>query len=168
MKATALPVALLALGVAVGFLALTPAPAAEPKPDVVFQWEYHVLTEEQVIALGKKDLAAGLNRLGDEGWELVTAGAHYIFKRPKDLARKQAADIRRQFDAAEADVEAWKERVSWSERMLKKGYLTEKHVEAERAQLKKAEAALDLARMALKNLPSAPKEPEQKESRPEK
>jgi hypothetical protein len=168
MKAIPMAVVLLVAGVAVGILPFSAASAAESKPGVVFRWEYHVLTEEQVIALGKKDLAAGLNKLGDEGWELVTVGAHYVFKRPKDLAQKQAADIQRQIAVAEADVEAWKERVTWSERMLKKGYLTEKHVETERAQLKKAETVLDLARMALENLPSAPKEPDQKEPRPEK
>ena len=79
--------------------------AAEPKPAVVYQWEYRVLSEEQVIALGKKDLTAGLNQLGDEGWELVTAGAHYIFKRPKDLAQKQAAEIKTRIGIAEADVQ---------------------------------------------------------------
>ncbi len=151
------------LAVAVGVLSFSAASAAEPKSAVVFRWEYRVLTEEQVTALGKKDLTAGLNKLGDEGWELVTAGARYIFKRPKDLAQKQAAEIQRQVAAAEADVEAWKDRVSWSERMLRKGYLTEKHVEAERTQLKRAEAALDVARRALQNLPAAPNEPAQKE-----
>ncbi|HKI37103.1 MAG TPA: hypothetical protein VKA46_34940 [Gemmataceae bacterium] len=163
MKSSPLAVVLLVLAVAVGILPVSAASAAESKPDVVFQWEYHVLTEEQVSALGKRDLTAGLNKLGDEGWELVTAGARYIFKRPKDLAQKQAAEIQRQVAAAEADVEAWKDRVSWSERMLRKGYLTEKHVEAERTQLKRAEAALDVARRALQNLPPAPNEPEQKE-----
>jgi hypothetical protein len=161
-------VVLLALGVTVGIVPLSAASAAESKPDVLFQWEYRVLTEEQVIALGKKDLAAGLNELGNEGWELVTVGAHYIFKRPKDMAQKQAAEIKRQIAVAEADVEAWTDRVTWSERMLKKGYLTAKRVETERAQLKKAETVLDMARRALKNLPAAPKEPEQKEPRPEK
>ena len=82
MKATPMAVVLLTLGFAVGILPFSAASAADSKPDVVFRWEYRVLTEEQVIALGKKDLAAGLNKLGDEGWELVTVGAHYIFKRP--------------------------------------------------------------------------------------
>jgi hypothetical protein len=168
MKTISMTVALLVLGVAFSILPSSVASAADPKIDVVFQWEYRVLSEEQVVALGKKDLAVGLNQLGHEGWELVTVGAHYIFKRPKDLPQKQAAEIKRQIATAEADVEAWQERVNWSERMLKKGYLTEKHVETERAQLKKAETVLDLARMALKNLQSAPKEPEQKEPRPEK
>ena len=162
MKSIPLAAVLPMLAVAVGVLPFSAASAAEPKPAVVFRWEYRVLTEEQVTALGKKELTAGLNKLGDDGWELVTAGARYIFKRPKGLAQKQAAEIKRQVSAAEADVEAWKDRVSWSERMLRKGYLTEKHVEAERTQLKKAEAVLDTARRALQSLPPAPNEPEQK------
>jgi len=164
----AVPTTVVLLVVAVGLGPFSAASAAELKPDVVFQWEYRVLTEEQVIALGKKDLAAGLNKLGDEGWELVTVGAHYIFKRPKNLAQIQLAEIKRQIALAESDVEAWKERVAWSERMLKKGYLTERHVESERAQLRRAETVLDMARRALKILPSAPEEPEQKVPRPEK
>jgi hypothetical protein len=168
MKAISTALVLLLLGVAVGIVPPSAASAAESKPGTVFRWEYRVLTEEQVAALGKKDLAAGLNELGGEGWELVTAGAHYIFKRPKDVAQKQAAAIKREIAAAEADIEVWTERVAWSERMLRKGYVTEKHVQSERAQLKKAEAVLDEARRALKSLPTDPKQPEQKEPRPEK
>jgi hypothetical protein len=140
-------------------LAGSAASAPDSKPDGVLRWEYRVLTEEQVIALGKKDLAAGLNKLGEEGWELITTGAHYIFKRPRDLAQKQAAEIKRRIAIAEADVEAWKDRVTWSERMLRKGYMTESQVEAERARLKRAEAVLGEEREALKRLPSAPNEP---------
>ena len=168
MKAMSTAVVLLFAGAAAGTVPSSAASAAEPKPGILFQWEYRVLTEEQVAALGKKDLAAGLNALGDEGWELVTAGAHYIFKRPKDAARRQAAEVKRQVAVAEAEVEAWTERVAWSERMLRKGFVTAQHVQAERAQLKKAEAALDEARGALKGMPSEPKEPEQKVPRPEK
>jgi hypothetical protein len=168
MKSVPLTIVFPVIAVAVGILPFPAASAAEPKPDVVVQWEYRVLTEEQVIALGKMDLAAGLNKLGEEGWELATAGAHYIFKRPKDLAQKQLAEVRRRVAAAEADVEAWKDRVAWSERMVRKGYLTEKHVEAERTQLKKAEAVLDVERRALQNLPPAPNKAEQKEPKTEK
>ena len=165
MKTTHVAIVLLAAACVV----MSPAtPAAELRPGIAFQWEYRVLTEEQIVGLAKRDLAAGLNKLGEEGWELATAGTHYIFKRPRDLAQKQAAEIRHWIAAAESDVEAWKDRVAWSERMLKKGYLTEKLVEAERAQLRQAESVLDIARRALKNLPSDAKGPEQKDSRPEK
>ena len=118
------------------------------------RWEYRVLTEEQLIAFGQRDLAAGLNKLGDEGWELVTAGARCVFKLPKDLGQRQAAELRRQVGDAEADVQQWKDRVSWSERMLRKGYITQKQVEAEWMQLKKAEAALDMAQRALQDSPA--------------
>jgi hypothetical protein len=168
MKAIPIAVALIVLFIAAGFLPFSAASAAEANRGTACRWEYRVLTEEQLLALGQKDLAAGLNKLGDEGWELVTAGPRYIFKRPKDLAQQQAAELKRQVAAAEADVEAWKDRVTWSERMLKKGFVTEKHIETERTQLKKAEAILDVARRALQNLPSAPNAPEQKEPKPER
>jgi hypothetical protein len=35
------------------------------------RWEYKVMTTAEVRSLGKKDLDAGLNQLGHEGWELV-------------------------------------------------------------------------------------------------
>jgi hypothetical protein len=63
------------------------------------QWEYRMEYEGAVRKLGKDDVAAGLNRLGQDGWELVTvdqvqagAGAsavrvpRYFFKRPKRAA----------------------------------------------------------------------------------
>jgi hypothetical protein len=167
MKAIPQAVVFFVLAIAEGILPFPAASADEAKPGAVSRWEYRVLTEEQLVILGKKDLAGGLNALGDEGWELVTAGARYVFKRPKDLAQHQAAELKRQVAAAQADVEAWKDRVSWSERMQMKGFMTEKQVEAGRAQLKNAEATLDVARRALQNLPSAPNEPDHKQPRPE-
>jgi hypothetical protein len=149
-------------------LPFSAADAAESKSGAVRQWEYRVLTEGQVLALGKNDLATGLNKLGDEGWELVTVGGHYIFKRPKDLAQNRAAEIKRQLAEAEADVEAWKDRVGWAERMVRKGYMTEKHLDTERAQLKRAQSVLDAAREALKKLPSTPKGPEPKKPESER
>jgi hypothetical protein len=148
---------------------LVPAAAAAAKPAGISRWEYRVLAKEQLIELGKNDLAAALNQLGDDGWELVaTVEGRYIFKRPKDQDRKQLAELEHQVAAAEADVAGWKDRVAWAERMLKKGYLTEKHLQAERAQLTRAEQALDLARKALENRTSGPKGPEERESKPEK
>jgi Bacterial type II/III secretion system short domain len=52
-------------------------------------WEYKTLLKSQITELGKTDLGAGLNALGDEGWELVAVDrpekgtATYIFKRVK-------------------------------------------------------------------------------------
>jgi hypothetical protein len=144
---------------ALGMLSLGGAAlAAEEKPDLGARWEYRVLTKDQVLDLGKKDLAAGLNKLGDEGWELAAVDAAYIFKRPRGGSRKLAADLRRQIAWAEADVERLKDRVSWSERMVQKGYLTYQRVEAEKADLKRAETFLNEARKELEALPAEPKE----------
>jgi hypothetical protein len=35
------------------------------------RWEYKVLAEADILKLGKEDLAAGLTKLGEDGWELV-------------------------------------------------------------------------------------------------
>jgi Bacterial type II/III secretion system short domain len=48
---------------------------ARAKSALSTRWEYQVLTKEQVADLGKKNLAAGLNKLGDESWELVAVEA---------------------------------------------------------------------------------------------
>jgi hypothetical protein len=54
--------------------------------------------------------------------------------------------------ALEADVAAMKDRVAWSERMVKKGYLSAAQAEADRALLKKLQADLERARAELKGL----------------
>lgn len=50
------------------------APSAEPKAGQA-RWEYRVLKYEQLKKLAgeDKDLVAGLNKLGQEGWELAAA-----------------------------------------------------------------------------------------------
>jgi hypothetical protein len=79
-------------------------PAADAKPpadwasailpyldkDQVFplrpRWEYKVLSEGELLKLGKDDLAAGLNKLGEDGWELQGFDrTRFILKRPKVL-----------------------------------------------------------------------------------
>jgi hypothetical protein len=167
MKAMLLGFVLLTLGVANGPWQVT-ALLAQDKPAAVLRWEYHVLTKQQVIDLGKKDLAAGLNQLGNDGWELAAVDAVYIFKRPREQHRKQVADLQGQIALAEADLETWKDRVAWSERMAKKGYMSEQQVNAERLQLRRAEMALDKARTELKRLLPNAKDPETKERQPEK
>lgn len=96
------------------------------------RWEYRVLTKAKLLELGKNDLAAGLNQLGEEGWELVAVDRDftYIFKRPKDQLGKQIEDVKGQIALIEADVESLKDRVSWAERMAKKGFMTEQQVQA--------------------------------------
>src|SRR5690242_12280434 len=108
------------LPLALGLVASSPPAvrSAEPRPEAVLKWEYRVLSKEQVLELGKKDLTAGLNALGEEGWELVAAEPSYIFKRPKGPGPKQVEDLKRQVLQTRADVEAWKDRVSWAERMV--------------------------------------------------
>jgi hypothetical protein len=167
MKALSAVFVLLVIAVVSGASPVT-ALAAENRPDAVSMWEYRVLTKEQVLDLGKKDLAAGLNKLGDEGWELVVAEPAYIFKRPKDQLRKQVAEVKRRIALIEADVEQLKDRAAWAERMAKKGYLSGQQVDAEKRRLRAAETALDEARNGLKALPPDPKEPVEKANKPEK
>jgi hypothetical protein len=51
------------------------------------RWEYKVLSEGDVQKLGKEDLATGLNKLGEDGWELVGfEKTRFIFKRQKSVA----------------------------------------------------------------------------------
>jgi len=56
------------------------------------KWEYKVLNRGEIADLGNKDFATGLNKLGDEGWEMVALGPgvrntqEYYFKRPKARA----------------------------------------------------------------------------------
>jgi hypothetical protein len=159
----------IAIGVALAALALAGvATSAEPTTDGFIRWEYRVLTRAQVLELGKQDLTAGLNKLGDEGWELAGVDGPYIFKRLKDQVRRQADEIRRHIAIAEADVESWKERVTWAERMSKKGYMSATQLQAERAQLTQAELVLDAARKALKSIIPDRKEPGEKQRKPEK
>lgn len=130
--------------------------SAEPTPQPAVKWEYRIVSKDQLLELGKKDLVAGLNKLGDEGWELTAVEPAYIFKRPK-LTAKQIEDLKRRVLQAQADVEGWKDRVAWSERMVKKGYMTERQLEADRSLLQAAEIVLDKARQELKALPTEPK-----------
>jgi hypothetical protein len=167
MKAIPTGFVLLAVGVA-GAAPPVTALAAEGRPDAVARWEYRVLTKEQVVDLGKKDLAAGLNALGDDGWELVVTEPAFIFKRPKGLARRQAEEVKRRIALIEADVEQLRERAAWAEPMARKGFLTDQQVDAERSRLRAAEGALDAAREELKAFPADLKEPAGPERQPEK
>ncbi len=123
------------------------APAQENA--ATLRWEYRVLSKQHVLDLGKQDLAAGLNALGDAGWELAAVDAAYIFKRPRDAGRLREAARQRRMALIAADVDQWRERVAWAERMARKGFLSAQRVEADRARLQAAEAALDRARQEL-------------------
>jgi hypothetical protein len=131
--------------------------AAEPKPIVGPRWEYRVLTKEQVLELGKKDLVAGLNRLGEEGWDLVAVEPAHYFKRLKEQGIRQAEDVKRRIALLKEDLEMWKDRVTWCERMVRKGYMTETQLQAERAHLIAAELALQMTEKESKVVLPPPK-----------
>src|SRR5262245_30412877 len=68
----------------------------ERKAAVRSGWEYKTATAKEVRDLANNDLTAGLNRLGEDGWELVAVeprsdtgrslrDATYYFKRPKSV-----------------------------------------------------------------------------------
>jgi hypothetical protein len=71
----------------------TPPGVAGPR------WEYKIQAGDTLTELGQGDLAAGLNKLGEEGWELIAVPAaepgrafgrprgDYDFKRPKASVR---------------------------------------------------------------------------------
>jgi hypothetical protein len=168
MKAIARVIVFMAMSAVSGLVPGSVSSAAELTPDGVTRWEYRVLTKDQVLDLGKKDFTAGLNKIGAEGWELIAVEGGYIFKRPKDQVRKQVEEIKQQIALAESDLEAWKDRVAWVERMVKKGYMTERQLQNERAQLTRVEMALDWARKALKKLPADPQGTGEKERPPQK
>jgi hypothetical protein len=49
------------------------------------RWQYKVVPEADVLKLGKGDLAAGLNQLGESGWELVA------FEKTRFIPKRQNA-----------------------------------------------------------------------------
>jgi hypothetical protein len=122
----------------------------------VRKWEYRVVGKDQLPKAQAKDLVDALNKLGDEGWELVAAGDAYIFKRPKSEDR--AEEMRRQVAFLQAEVDRFKDRVAWSKRMARKGFLSDSQLQFEEDLLKEVESALDKARADLKALPRQPAE----------
>ncbi len=156
MKAKAITYVLIAMGVASGTLRgsedLLPGLGKGGRPEGAPKWEYRILTKEQIIELGKKDLAAGLNQLGDQGWELTAVETAFIFKRSKPQNDRRIEDVKSRIALIEADLEMWKDRVAWSERMLKKGFLSGAQVNGDRLELKKTEIALDSLYRELQSL----------------
>jgi hypothetical protein len=160
-KTIALAAKLLAIALAGGA-----PPLAARSAELAPQWEYRVLTKSELLDLGKKDLAAGLNKLGDEGWELAAVDTAYIFKRPK--AQAQAAVVRLRLKAAEADVEQQRERVQWSQRMVKKGFVAPNQLKEELRLLRELEIVLEEAEAEAKRLPPEPKKATEADRKPEK
>jgi hypothetical protein len=60
--------------------------------------------------------------------------------------KKNLADSKSRLALAVADLEMWKERVAWAERLAKKGFLSNTQFQAEKERLKAAEIALDRAK----------------------
>jgi hypothetical protein len=165
MKAVLTGFGVLVLGVA-SVAAQLPAVSAAGKPDAGPKWEYRVLTKAQVLDLGKKDLATGLNQLGDDGWELVAVDAAYIFKRIKNPSREHVAEIQRRIALIESEVDILRDRVAWAQRMAKKGFLSDRQLDAERLRLQVAESVLDEAQKELQILSTDPKEAGEKKDKP--
>jgi hypothetical protein len=152
---------LLAISVVAAASQLT-ARSADSTP----QWEYRVLTRAQLLDLGKQDLAAGLNKLGDEGWELAAFDSAYIFKRPK--VQKYAEVSKLRLKLAEADVEQQRERVQWAKRMVKKGFLPANQLKDEERLLREFEIVLEEAVQDVKSMPTEPKKGTPSDRKPEK
>jgi hypothetical protein len=177
MKTNSMAYLVIAIGFASGTLRSSEAPS-EGRAEAVPKWEYRILTKEQILELGKRDLAAGLNKLGDQGWELAAVEMAFIFKRPKSPLLPQGGDaiqrgerlgdIKRRIALSEADLEMWKDRVAWSERMLKKGFLSEAQVNGERLELKKLQISLDYLNREFQTLSPNPSDraPDRNPSRP--
>jgi hypothetical protein len=145
-------IALFAVLVGLGLVA-----SADDKP--LAKWEYRVVTKDQVAEIGKNDLAAGLNKLGSEGWELVVVDGGYIFKRPKLQNDRDIADLKLKIAILNRDIEMQKERVAWSNRMLKMGYMSNQAAAAEQERLERFELVLEKMTKDLDKLTVPPIEP---------
>ncbi len=145
----------------------TPIPAPHPAP---LQWEYRVVTKDQVLESGKKNLTAGLDRLGEEGWELVgiestSPPVVFYFKRPRTSAAERIEELKNLVARFELDAAVARERADWAERMARKGYAYESNVSVTQQQLKIAELALERARKQLKALTDGQAKPPDKEDK---
>jgi hypothetical protein len=133
------------------------------------RWEYRVVTKQQLLDLGDKDLAAGLNQLGAVGWELVAVDSAYIFKRGRDRVSQYLAAVRQRLAVAESDAKSRQDRSAWSERMFRKGLLSENQAKADRAAQTAAELLVERTRQELDALlVPAPKQAPGKDTLPGK
>ena len=124
--------------------------AAEFRNDPIRKWEYRVLSKDQLPKGQAQEIAHALNKLGEEGWELVAAGDVYIFKRPKGPDRFE--DIKRQVVFLQAEADTLKDRVAWSKRMARKGFLSDNQLQFEEDLLNEVQTALERAKADLKAL----------------
>jgi hypothetical protein len=136
--------------------------SAQDRPSGFLTWEYRVLTKDQVLALGQKELVAGLNRLGEQGWELAAVDSAYIFKRAKDQTAMQLGELNLRFEAAKSDVDDWRGRSAWSSRMAKKGLMAQAQADSDKSRLRISELALDLIRKQIEAVSGTAKKQEEK------
>jgi hypothetical protein len=152
----------------VGAISPTTLLYAQVTTEAPGQWEYRVLTKDLILDLGNKDLTTGLNRLGSEGWELITIEpasisergaapkvATFYFKRPRNRPTSQAEDLKDLIERLEFDHGVAREWAAWTERMARKGFRSESQVTYAKQQLKDIEVSLEKARRQLRAL-SAP------------
>jgi hypothetical protein len=71
------------------------ASASASEPYAGSRWEYQVHSKPEVVKLGGGSLRSGLNKLGEEGWEMIglepAAGSGELyFKRPAGAASRAA------------------------------------------------------------------------------
>jgi hypothetical protein len=144
--------AFLALGVG-GILQAT-AVAEEPRADTSRRWEYRTFKKEELPDPRSKDIATALNKIGEEGWELVAAEPVYIFKRPKRVL--QVEDVKRQINLLQTELDMWKSRVAWTRLMARKGFVSKNDLMVEETLLRDVEMALESANKELKMLAPEP------------
>lgn len=144
-----------AVAVAIG----SQKPALSVDDKTAPKWEYRVVPKEQVVELGKNDFAAGLNKLGEEGWELVVVDGGYIFKRPRSQNDREIAELKLRIAILNRDIELQKERLSWSNRMVKMGYLSNQALVAEQERQERFELVRDKLNKDLERLIAPPAEP---------
>ena len=149
-----------------------PAPPGQTVRQGSLQWEYRVLAKDQILELGKKQLTEGLNRVGDDGWELVAVEPSqpptYYFKRPRYSVADRIEEMKALVARLELDVASARERADWAERMARKGYAYEANVTVTNQQLKVAELALDRVKKQLSALTTEPTKTPETDPRPAK
>lgn len=88
-----------------------------------------------------------INLLNDDAIKAALA------QRRKD----RAAELRDRVRLVEADIELWKDRAAWSDRMVRKGYLSANQAKADQIRLERAEESLRQLQEQLKFLTEEPK-----------
>lgn len=68
---------------------------------------------------------------------------------PEEKKGANVDELQRRLERARADLEQRRERLAWSERMFKRGYIAASQTQADEAHLRAAEAALQRAEAEL-------------------